>query len=405
MAIYHLSAKMISRSKGRSSVAAAAYRSGSRLHDQRTGEDHDYTRKRGVEHSEIVAPDNAPAWMRDRASLWNAVERIERRRDAQLAREIELGLPREVEIERRTDLVRSFIQSEFVDHGMIADFAMHNGRARDGGEQPHAHVMLTTRELMGEGFGKKAREWNETDRLEGWRARWAQHVNRELERGGHSARVDHRSLDVQRAEAERAAERAREAGDEREADKQNTRAATLDREPEPKLGPIASQMEKLGHASRRGDERRAAEARNAQRRALHEQARELARQIAEVAQQVADDARRRLQGLAQRLEAAYRRARLGAHVALAPSESMRLDTDEVAPAQNIAQTTRDLLLGRANRPADNLAKVLDPDALLGRKAGARSDKSSTRDPAALLDQTDPRPITPGDRSRDDDRGR
>jgi len=265
--------------------------------------------------------------------------------------------------------------------------------------------MLTTRELMGDGFGKKAREWNETDRLEGWRARWAEHVNRELELGGHSVRVDHRSLDVQRAEAERAAEQAQEAGDGREAEKQNARAATLDREPEPKLGPIASQMEKLGHASRRGDERRAVEARNAERRALHEQARELARQIVEVAQQVADDARRRLQGLAQRLEAAYQRARLGADVVLSASNSTGLNAAKVAPAQNITQAARDLLLGRPNRPDGNPAKALDPEALLGRKPDDRTDKSSARDPAAFLERTELKPIGPRKPSRDDDRGR
>lgn len=367
MAIYHLSAKIVSRSTGRSSVAAAAYRSGSQLRDERTGQDHDYTRKGGVAHSEIVAPDNAPDWMRDRAALWNAVERVEKRRDAQLAREIEVALPRELAAERRADLVRGFVRTEFVDRGMIADFAVHVGRARDGGDQPHAHIMLTTRELMGEGFGPKNREWNGADKLEGWRARWAEHVNAELERGGHEARVDHRSLDAQRADAEREAVRARNAGDEQTAERHDMRAAALDREAEPKLGPTASQMEKANTVSRRGDERRAVEARNAERRVLYEQARELVKQIAEAARQVAVEARRRLQELGQRLDAAYQAVRLRTEAVMARPVSVEREAAGTKPIEGIAAATRDMLLGRAGRPVGDVAHAIDVDALLGRK--------------------------------------
>lgn len=374
MAFYHLSAKVIGRSTGRSSIAAAAYRSGSRLTDERTGKEHDYTRKNGVEHSEILAPQNSPDWMRDRAALWNAVERVEKRRDAQLAREIELGLPREISAHRRADVVRGFVQAEFVEQGMIADFAVHNGRARDGGEQPHAHVMLTTRELMGEGFGKKNRDWNGTDKLEGWRARWAEHVNRELEHEGHEVRVDHRRLDVQRREAERIALQARTIGDEQTAARHEVRAAALDREPEPKLGPIASQMEKLGYASRRGDERRAVEARNAERRTLHEQARKVAQHITEVAQQLAEDARRRLQDVAQRLETAYRTAYRRAETALARPDAVQIGNAKA----------REALLGRLNRPTTEPDKAVDKNALLGRNPSACSDQISRTTGEALL---------------------
>lgn len=402
MAFYHLSAKIVSRSTGRSSVAAAAYRSGSLIRDERTGEDHDYTRKRGVEHAEIIAPENVPVWMYDRAALWNAVERVEKRRDAQLAREIELGLPREVAAERRAVVVREFVQAEFVARGMIADFAIHNGRARDGGEQPHAHVMLTTRELMGEGFGKKAREWNSADKLEGWRARWAEHINQELDRAGHEVRVDHRRLEVQRAEAERAAQCARDAGNERAADAHDARAAALDREPQPKLGAAASQMEKQGRPSRRGAELRAVEARNAERRALHEQAREMARHIAEASRQLVEDARRRLQELAQRLEEAFRVTRLRAEAVLTRPESPARNLTEKGAPGGITATARDLLLGPAGRTAGGASHAIDRDTLLGRKAPQRDDQSTVPDMATLLGRAEPGQCTPGEQSREDD---
>ena len=127
VAIYHLSAKVISRAGGRSSVAAAAYRTAGRLRDDRQGLEHDYSRKGGVVHSEIIAPENAPDWMRDRDQLWNAVEAVEKRRDAQLAREIEVALPRELDRGERLELLRGFVQREFVDRGMIADVAVHEG--------------------------------------------------------------------------------------------------------------------------------------------------------------------------------------------------------------------------------------------------------------------------------------
>lgn len=385
MAIYHLSAKIVSRSTGRSSVAAAAYRSGSRLRDERTGHDHDYTRKGGVEHSEIVAPENAPDWMLDRATLWNTVERVEKRRDAQLAREIEVALPRELAVDSRAELVRGFVQTEFVDRGMIADFAIHDGRARDGGEQPHAHIMLTTRELMGEGFGPKNRDWNGTDKLEGWRARWAEHVNAELERGGYDARVDHRTLAVQQAEAEREARQAHDAGHTRAAEREEERAVALDREPEPKLGPTASQMEKLGHASRRGDERREVEARNAERRTLQEQARELAKQIADAARQVVEDTRRRLHELAQRLDAAYNGVRERAEAmvrpvpALAPVERVAADSGRSGATQEVAATIRDALLGRHRPVTVDRVETVDRDRLLGRLTDGGERSTPARD--------------------------
>ncbi len=380
LAIYHLSAKILSRSAGRSSVAAAAYRSSSRIRDERTGEEHDYTRKRGVEHTEIVAPPNAPDWMRDRAQLWNAVERTEKRRDAQLSREIEVALPRELAAERRATLVREFVQVEFVDKGMIADFAVHDGRAGDGGNQPHAHIMLTTRELLGDGFGPKKREWNAVDILEGWRAQWARHVNSELEKDGHDARIDHRTLEVQRAEAELKAERAHANGDARAAEHHEDRAAALDREPEPKLGPTASQMEKLGHTSRRGDERREVKARNSELRTLHEQARELAKQLADAARDVIEETRRRLRELTQRLDVAYRAIRGRAAAVTRPTVPTPGNPGTPSTAAPLDNAGMDVLLGRV---LAHPVPAVGRDALLGRSSRQLREESAP-DVAAIL---------------------
>lgn len=367
MAIYHLSAKILSRSAGRSAVAAAAYRSGGRLRDDRTGRTYDFTRKHGVEHAEIVAPPRTPAWMLDRTELWNSVEKTEKRRDAQLAREIEVALPRELAAERRLSVVREFVRDEFVSQGMIADIAVHVGRSRDGREQPHAHVMLTTRMLTTEGFGPKNRDWNATERLERWRARWAENVNRELERAGRDERIDHRSLEAQRADAERQAAQARAACDDRAADAHQARADMFDREPEPKLGPIASQMERLGTPSRRGDVRRDVEARNAKRRRLRERAREFTREIAATTRQLALDVRHHVHDLASRLDAAYRAAyaRADALIRLPPARA----ADRANIVESAATALRDALVGRAQFP-DQDQKV-DRDRLLGRTTNIR----------------------------------
>ena len=307
MAIYHLSAKVISRAGGRSSVAAAAYRTAGRLRDDRQGLEHDYSRKGGVVHAEIMAPENAPDWMRDRDQLWNAVEAVEKRRDAQLAREIEVALPRELDRGARLELLRGFVQREFVDRGMIADVAVHEGKARDGQSQPHAHVMLTMRELTGDGFGKKDRSWNAPDLLMGWREAWAGEANGALERAGRSERIDHRSLDVQRAEAERQAERAR--GDRQDALvlEREKKVIELSREPEPKIGPSANAQEKRGIATERGDAFRAVQDRNAQRQDLGWRQLELRLELMERGRAFIASARERLDQLWGRAEAAMSR--------------------------------------------------------------------------------------------------
>lgn len=126
MAIYHCAVKIISRSSGRSSVGAAAYRAGEKLENERDGRTHDYTRKDGVVHTEIMTPDNAPEWAKDREKLWNEVEKAEKSIDAQLCREVEVALPTELTPEQQKELVRDYVKDNFVDRGMIADVAIHD---------------------------------------------------------------------------------------------------------------------------------------------------------------------------------------------------------------------------------------------------------------------------------------
>jgi hypothetical protein len=229
MAIYHFDASVISRSKGRSATAAAAYRTAEVINDHRTGEVHDYTRKGGVMHTEIIAPDHAPAWVHDRSALWSAVEDVERRKDAQVAREVRVALPSELTTEQNADLVRAFVREQFVARGMIADVALH-APGREGDQRNHhAHIMLTTREIGPEGFGAKERDWNAKDLLVDWRASWAEHVNDTLERHDISERVDHRTLVSQRADALSLAHDAKERGDERAQAEHMARAVELDR--------------------------------------------------------------------------------------------------------------------------------------------------------------------------------
>ena len=226
MAIYHFSAKVISRSTGSSAVASAAYRSASRLHDERIDRHPDFTNKAGVVHSEVMLPEGADPQLGDRATLWNAVEAAEKRIDAQLAREIEFAIPRELDRAESIRLARDFVRTEFVARGMVADLNVHWDIGSDGQPKPHAHVMLSTRSVDGEGFGPKVRDWNCTDLLDHWRERWGSHVNARLAELDIDARVDHRSLEAQ----------------------------GIDLEPQPKIGPAAARMAGQGLASERLDD-------------------------------------------------------------------------------------------------------------------------------------------------------
>lgn len=252
MAIYHLRATMISRSQGRSATAAAAYRVAERIEDRRTGLVFDYAARSGVDHTEILAPDHAPDWVRDRSELWNRVEESETRKNSQVAREVRVALPDELTHAQRLELVRNFVRSQFVDRGMVADIALH-APGRTGDERNHhAHILLTTRELDAEGsvpgggFTTKNRDWNAVEVLEGWREAWARDSNAALERAGLEDRVDHRTLVAQRDEALEMASAARERGDEGAELRETVRAMSLDRPPLPQLSLGAWQLKERG---------------------------------------------------------------------------------------------------------------------------------------------------------------
>ena len=246
MAIYHLRATMISRSQGRSATAASAYRVAERIEDRRTGLTFDYAARGGVDHTEILAPDHAPDWVRDRSELWNRVEESETRKNSQVAREVRVALPDELTHAQRVALVRDYAQAQFVDQGMVADIALH-APGREGDERNHhAHILLTTREVDAGGFTTKNRDWNKVEVLEGWREVWARDSNAALERAGIEDRVDHRTLVAQRDEALELASAARERGDEGAELHETVRAMSLDRPPLPQLSLGAWQLKERG---------------------------------------------------------------------------------------------------------------------------------------------------------------
>ena len=204
MASYHLSVKTISRSQGRSATAAAAYRSGARIADERTGVLHDYQRRRGVEAAVLVLPDTAPDWASDRAHLWNAAERAETRKNSTVAREFEIALPAELDPEQRQRLAVDFARELVVRHGCAADVAIHRPGREGDSRNHHAHLLLTTRRLTAAGFTEKTRELDDlkTGEVKRWRERFASLQNERLRENGIDARVDHRTLEAQGIERE-----------------------------------------------------------------------------------------------------------------------------------------------------------------------------------------------------------
>ena len=224
MAIYSMRMQVIGRSAGRSATAAAAYRSGEEVVDERTGRTHDYTGKSDIYGSEILLPVGAPERMGDRGVLWNEVERIEKRKDAQLVREVMVALPAELTHAQKQALIREYVQDEFVEQGMIADIGYHDFNSHN----PHVHIMLTMREVDAEGFGKKRREWNKRQLLERQRKAWEEYANRALERAGFEERIDRRTLKEQ----------------------------GIEREPQVHLGAQVLEMEARGVQTRVGDESR-----------------------------------------------------------------------------------------------------------------------------------------------------
>ncbi|MGI4794676.1 MAG: Ti-type conjugative transfer relaxase TraA, partial [Janthinobacterium lividum] len=193
MAIYHFSAKVIGHSRGSSAIASAAYRSASDLYDERLERHQNFSAKTSVIHSEVLLPEGAPERLVDRDVLWNAVEVGEKRKDAQLARDVEFAIPREMNEEQGIALARDFVSEQFVKRGMIADLNVHWDYAEDGSPKPHAHVMLTMRDVGPDGFGRKVIAWNDRELLKDWREAWSAHVNERLSELGIETRIDHRS--------------------------------------------------------------------------------------------------------------------------------------------------------------------------------------------------------------------
>jgi ATP-dependent exoDNAse (exonuclease V) alpha subunit len=218
MAMFRLEAKIFSRQGcGRSVVAAAAYRAGSKLKDELKGKIFDYARRsKGVVDSMILAPAGAPAWAQDSNELWNAVEAGEKRKDAQLAREFILALPWELSADAQFQTAVDWAQENLVREGMVAEVSLHHPKT---GKNAHVHILATMRKIEGDKFSsKKPREWNDVDLLVKQRESWAAAVNTALEKAGLDERVDHRSL----------------------------KDRGIDREPEPKIGVAATAMKRRG---------------------------------------------------------------------------------------------------------------------------------------------------------------
>jgi Ti-type conjugative transfer relaxase TraA len=245
MAIYSLQVKIISRSAGRSVVAAAAYRAAENIGDDRLGVVWDFTSKQGVLHSEIMMPDGAPEWVQDRAELWNAAERAEdkstRWQTAATGRDIILALPYELSHEQRLNAVREFAGALIERYGVAIDFAIHAPDRHGDQRNYHAHLLMTTRRIGPDGFGIKTRELDDYTRgpreIEAIRKTWERIGNRALRQAGIDERIDCRSFADQ----------------------------GLDREATVHLGPVASGMERKGEETDLGDRNRAAQSRNAER--------------------------------------------------------------------------------------------------------------------------------------------
>ncbi|MAS36074.1 MAG: hypothetical protein CL610_18850 [Anaerolineaceae bacterium] len=226
-----------------SALAAASYRSGEPLRDQQQEKTFDYSGREDVVHTEILAPDHAPEWAYNREVLHNTVEAAEKRKDAQLLRSLIIGLPRELTLEQNIELLREHVQEQFVARGMIADIAIHDKESSDGGRNPHAHVLLTLRDVTADGFDKKNRAWNHPGLVETWRNAWEQKQNEHLAAAGSDARVDMRSYERQ----------------------------GLDQAPTEHLGYDAGELEKQGIQTERGRKNEAIKTANAVRAGAREE--------------------------------------------------------------------------------------------------------------------------------------
>ncbi|HER7640353.1 TPA: MobA/MobL family protein [Streptococcus pyogenes] len=218
---FHFSVNIISRGKGKSAVASAAYISGEKIKNEWDGVTHDYTKKQGVISKEIFLPDHAPEEYKDRKTLWNSVELFEKNSNAQLARNFIISLPKELSIEENKNMIEEYIQTNFVKEGMIVDLAIHD-ESREGNKNIHAHIMTIVRPINEDGtWGQKSKKeyildekgekilnkngkpktrkveltsWNDKGNVEKWRENFSDLCNKYLERAGAEKRVDHRSF-------------------------------------------------------------------------------------------------------------------------------------------------------------------------------------------------------------------
>lgn len=181
MAIFHMEIKNIGRSEGRSAIAAAAYRSGSVLVDEITGEVHNYSKKQGVDHTEIIVPDGAPFWVGDRSVLWNAVQEQNTRTNSRYAKELNIAIPRLISNEAKIMLVREFVTKEIVNRfGLVCDVCWHDLDSYN----PHVHLMIPLRVAESEGFGARVKAIDHRKTVTDLRAAWARHANRYLSATG-----------------------------------------------------------------------------------------------------------------------------------------------------------------------------------------------------------------------------
>lgn len=234
MALFYLQISSLARNQGRRATAAAAYRAGAKIRDERSGDLHNYASRKDVLHTEIMLPAGvaaqAPEWTRDRTQLWNAAERAETRRNARVAREWQVGLPSELPAAQRLLLARAFSQEIADRYNIAVDLAVHAPRPGSDPRNFHAHILGTTREITVQGLGAKAgidmplaqrsRRGlpSVPDEFRAIRERWADLTNAALQTAHIDARVDHRTL----------------------------RAQGIDREPQPRLPIAALKIERAG---------------------------------------------------------------------------------------------------------------------------------------------------------------
>jgi MobA/MobL family len=383
MAIYRLQIESISRGDGHSSVGAAAYRAGERLRDDRTNEVYNHSRRKDVTHSEIMLPSELSGgqnmeWAKNRSSLWNSVENAESRKNARVAREIQVNLPHELPPERRVALARAFSQ-EVADHYKVAvDLAVHEPRPSGDPRNYHAHLLMTTREVSPEGLGAKAGlELSRHERMRlglpsssqeftAIRARWATVTNEALKEANIEARVDHRSLAEQ----------------------------GIDREPRPHIPFAAYKIERAGHHSDVAESIRADYAARVQarleRQATREPAPALQQANAPAPQQPNAPAPRQANAPAPEQPNALAPQQLNAPARQQPNALARQQANAPAPEQPNALAPQQL-----NAPARQQPNALAPqqpnapaqaDALAPQLPGAQAPQLPAAQPPRSLEE-------------------